>query len=78
MFLKKCSHPLQAMVNCQAKQTEAKDKAEDENQKHTEGGTEQAKWRRGGETGQTHKMPPPWAAASSLCGLLFLSKAWSE
>lgn len=39
--------PLQAMVNCQAKQTEAKDEAEDEHQGHTEGGTEQAKWRQG-------------------------------
>lgn len=39
--------PLQAMVNCQAKQTEAKDEAEDEHQEHTEGETEQAKWRQG-------------------------------
>lgn len=39
--------PLQAMVNCQAKQTEAKDKAKDEHRGHTEGGTEQAKWRQG-------------------------------
>lgn len=46
-FVFKEVQPLQAMVNCQAKQTEAKDKAKDEHRRHTEGGTEQAKWRQG-------------------------------
>lgn len=77
LFLKKCSHYKPWLI---AKQNKQKQKTR---QKMSTGGTQregQSKpsGDRGGETGQTHKMPPPWAAASSLCRLLFLSKPWSE
>jgi hypothetical protein len=36
-FVFKEVQPLRAMINCQAKQTEAKDKAENEHQGHTRG-----------------------------------------
>lgn len=77
LFLKKCSHYKPWLI---AKQNKQKQRTEKEmSTKGTrEEGTEQAMWRRGGETGQTHKMPPPRDGASSLCGLLFLSRPWSE
>ena len=44
-----------------------------------EEGTKQAEWRDGrGETGQIHRRPPPRDVPSSLWGLLFLSRLWSE
>lgn len=77
LFLKKCSHYEPWLIAKQNKQ-KTKDGPENEHQGHTGGGDRASRVETGAETGQIHKRPPPRDGPSSLGGLLFLSRPWSE